>query len=235
MADNKRVVILGGHGKVGLLAAAKLNAAGHAVDSVIRDPGQADDVEQAGGRPVELDIQSASVDDLIGLFTGAEAIVFTAGAGGKGPAERTRAVDHDAAVRTMQAAERSGVQRYVMVSYAHALDQYRELGPEHSFYPYAKAKHDADAHLRETALDYTILGPGLLTLESATGKLQLADEHGKVDGDWPDDKNVTSRENVAAVITHVIAAHAAVRQTVNFYDGDVAISDALAPGSRVSA
>lgn len=227
MTDARNVVILGGHGKVALLAAARLAAAGFAVDSVIRDPDQGSDVEQAGGRPVVLDIQSASVDDLARLFAGAEAIVFAAGAGGKGPPERTRAVDHDAAVRTMQAAEQAGVKRYVMVSYANARDHYRELGPDHDFYPYAKAKHDADAHLRQTALEYTILGPGSLTLEPATGKLQVADEHGQVDGNWPNDNMVTSRDNVAAVIAEVISAHAAVRQTVNFYDGDVGIIDAL--------
>ncbi|RAF02050.1 NAD-dependent dehydratase, partial [Burkholderia multivorans] len=47
MSDSDRVVILGGHGKVALLAAPKLTAAGFAVDSVIRNPDQAADVEAA--------------------------------------------------------------------------------------------------------------------------------------------------------------------------------------------
>lgn len=230
MTRAKRVVILGGHGKVALLAAGKLAQAGYAVDSVIRNPDQSDDVEQAGGRPVVLDLQAASVEDFAQLFAGAEAIVFSAGAGGKGPPERTRAVDHDAAVRTMQAAEQAGVQRYVMVSYSRAANQYQELGPEHGFYPYAKAKHDADAYLRETALAYTILGPGALTLEPATRKLQVADQQGQVDGgDWSDDGNVTSRGNVAEAIVHVIDAHAAIHRTVNFYDGDTPMDEAFAP------
>lgn len=227
MTQSKRVVILGGHGKVALLTAGTLAKAGFVVDSVIRDAAQAGDVEHASGRPVILNMQSASVDDFAQVFVGAEAVVFAAGAGGKGPPERTRAVDHDAAVRTMQAAERAGVPRYVMVSYASAADHYEELGPDHDFYTYAKAKHDADAFLRRTALEYTILGPGRLTLEPATGKLQIADEHGDVDADWPDDKKVTSRANVAEVIAHVIDAHAAIRQTVNFFDGDTAVADAF--------
>lgn len=226
MAQDKRVVILGGHGKVALLAAEKLKQAGYAVDSVIRNRQQSGEVERAGGRPVVLDLESTGVDDLADLFVGATAVVFSAGAGGGSP-ERTRSVDHDAAVRSMEAAEQAGVRRYVMVSYAGAAHQFEELGPEHSFYPYAKAKHDADAHLRKTALDYSILGPGTLTLEAGTGKLQLADEHGQVGGDWPDDNNVTSRDNVAAVIAHVIEAGAARRRTVNFYDGDTALEEAL--------
>ncbi|MDN5938346.1 MAG: NAD(P)H-binding protein [Salinisphaera sp.] len=222
----QRIVILGGHGKVARLLAPKLTTAGFAVDAVIRDPDQRGDIEAAGGHPVVLDVETASIDDFAGVFAGATAIVFAAGAGGGNPA-RTRAVDFEAATRSMEAAEKAGVKRYVMVSYNRAADHYRALEPDHRFYPYAKAKHDADAYLRGTDLDYSILGPGLLTLEPATGKLQLADAHGQVDGDWSDKKNVTSRDNVAEVIAHAIQHDVALRQTVNFYDGDTPLARAV--------
>lgn len=223
MTDPKRTVIIGGHGKVALLAAPKLKAAGHAVDSIIRNPDHADDVRAAGGNPVVLDIESADVDALASAFKGAEAIVFSAGAGGGNP-QRTRAVDHDAATRAMQAAGQAGVKRFVMVSYAAADTDVDRLDPSDSFYPYAKAKHDADAKLRQSGLDYTILGPALLTLEPATGKIQRTETAGD---DWPDDRRVTSRDNVAEVIAHVIDTGAASRQTVNFYDGDMPIAEAV--------
>ena len=223
MTDPKRTVIIGGHGKVALLAAPKLKAAGHAVDSIIRNPGHADDVRAAGGNPVVLDIESADVDALASAFKGAQAVVFSAGAGGGDP-QRTRAVDYDAATRAMQAAGQAGVKRFVMVSYAAADTDVDRLDPSDSFYPYAKAKHDADAKLRESALDYTILGPGLLTLEPATGRIQRTETAGD---DWPDDRRVTSRDNVAEVIAHVIDTGAASRQTVNFYDGDMPIAEAV--------
>ncbi|GAA1365793.1 SDR family oxidoreductase [Arthrobacter rhombi] len=226
--SEERVVILGGHGKIALLAAPKLSDAGYAVESVIRNPEQSGDIEAAGGTAVVLDIETASVDELAQTFTGATAVVFSAGAGGGSP-ERTRAVDFEAAVRAMTAAEQAGVARFVIVSYSRASVDIENLDPENSFYPYAQAKHDADEHLRGTGLDYTILGPGILTLEPATGTIQLVDNHGRIDGRAPEgQESNTSRENVAAVITHVIAANAAVRQTVNFYDGDTAIADALA-------
>src|SRR5690625_7774112 len=103
MTDANRVVIVGGHGKVALLAARKLKAANYAVDSIIRNPQQNDDVRNAGGNPVVLDIETASVDELASAFSGAYAVVFSAGAGGGNPA-RTHAVDYEAAVRTMAAA-----------------------------------------------------------------------------------------------------------------------------------
>ena len=223
MTDPKRTVIIGGHGKVALLAAPKLKAAGHAVDSIIRNPGHADDVRAAGGNPVVLDIESADVDALASAFKGAQAVVFSAGAGGGDP-QRTRAVDYDAATRAMQAAGQAGVKRSVMVSYAAADTDVDRLDPSDSFYPYAKAKHDADAKLRQSGLDYTILGPALLTLEPATGKIQRTETAGD---DWPDDRRVTSRDNVAEVIAHVIDTGAASRQTVNFYDGDMPIAEAV--------
>lgn len=227
MADAGKVVILGGHGKIALLAAPKLKDAGYSVDSVIRNPDQRGDIEAAGGNPVVLDIESAEVGELTKAFSGAQAVVFSAGAGGGDPA-RTHAVDYEAAVRAMEAAEKAGVQRFVLVSYATAGVDVDNVDPSSSFYPYTKAKHDADAHLRETGLDFTILGPGMLTTDPASGRIQLVDSTGQVEGrELSDDEAVTSRENVAAAIAHVISANAARRQTVNFYDGDTPIAEAL--------
>ncbi|QPZ39594.1 NAD(P)H-binding protein [Paramicrobacterium chengjingii] len=224
---DKRVVIVGGHGKIALLAAPKLVAAGYRVESLIRNAEQADEIRSVGAEPVVLDIETADVGALSGAFAGAEAIVFSAGAGGGNP-DRTRAVDFEAAVRTMTAAEGVGVSRYVMVSYSRAGVDVDNLDPENSFYVYAKAKHDADAALRESRLDYTILGPGRLTLDQATGNIVIADEAGNVaDGALSDDEKATSRENVAEAIVHVLAKNAAVMKTVNFYDGDTPIADAL--------
>ncbi|MDN5759726.1 MAG: NAD(P)H-binding protein [Tomitella sp.] len=227
MADSERVVIVGGHGKIALMAAPKLKETGYTVDSVIRNPDQSADVEAAGAESVVLDIEKADVDALSEVFAGATAVVFAAGAGGGNP-ERTRAVDYEAATRAMKAAQEVGAKRFVMISYATAGVDVDRIDQDSSFYVYAKAKHDADADLRETELDFTILGPGMLTLESGTGKIAIADEDGKVDGRAVTrDEAATSRANVAEVIRHVIASGAATRQTVGFYDGDTPIAEAI--------
>ena len=227
MSEERRVVLIGGHGKVALLAAPKLVARGFAVDSLIRNPDHSAEISATGATPVVLDIENAGVKQLAEAFSGAHAIVFSAGAGG-GNEERTRAVDFDAAVRSMEAAKQAGVSRFVMVSYSRALVDVDNLDPENSFYTYAKAKHDADAVLRETDLDYTILGPGALTLDPASKKITIADETGNIDGKAPEAENgKVSRENVAEVITHVVDTEAAQRSTVNFYDGSTAIAEAI--------
>lgn len=227
MSDTQRVVILGGHGKVALLAAPKLATAGYVVDSVIRNPAQSAEIEAADGNPVVLDIEQAGVEELTKAFDGAQAVVFAAGAGGGNP-ERTHRVDYEAAVRSMTAAERAGVDRFVLVSYAGADVGIEKVDPNNSFYPYAKAKHDADAQLRETGLDFTILGPGKLTLEPGTGNIRLAALDGTIDGRQPrDDEGDTSRDNVASVIAHVVTTDAAIRRTVTFYDGPTPITEAI--------
>ncbi|WEV42488.1 SDR family oxidoreductase [Bifidobacterium sp. ESL0682] len=227
MANERRVVILGGHGKVALLAEPKLKEAGFAVDAVIRNPAQSDDVRKAGANPVVFDMEHANVDSFAGLFEGAVAVVFSAGAGG-GDAVRTHAVDYQAAVNAMDGAEKAGVRRFVMVSYDTADRDPQKMGWPESFVPYAQAKHDADAHLRDSSLEYTILGPGMLTLEPETDKIVLTDDHTMIDGKpATSGQRATSRGNVAAVIARVLSADVAKRKTIAFYDGDKPIDEVL--------
>lgn len=227
MADQRRVVILGGHGKVALLAEPKLKEAGFSVDAVIRNPAQSDDVRKAGANPVVFDMEHANVDSFAGLFEGAVAVVFSAGAGG-GDADRTRAVDYQAAVNAIDAAQKVGVRRFVMVSYDTADRDPEAMGWPASFLPYAQAKHDADAHLRGSSLEYTILGPGVLTLEPESDKIVLSDDHTMVDGKpATPEQRATSRGNVAAVIARVLSADIAKRKTIDFYDGDKPIDEVL--------
>jgi uncharacterized protein YbjT (DUF2867 family) len=165
------------------------------------------------------DIEQLDTNALAGLLTGHDAVVFAAGAGGGDPA-RTYAVDRDAAIRVIDAAGQAGVRRFVMVSYFGA-------GPDHGvpqddpFFAYAEAKAAADAHLRNSGLDWTVLGPGRLTLEPATGRIVVGRGKGEV-----------SRADVALVAAAVLADDSTVGRTIEFNDGDDAtalpIAEALA-------
>ncbi|MGO4597103.1 NAD(P)H-binding protein [Terrabacter sp. 2RAF25] len=204
-----RVLIIGGHGKVALLAAPLLVADGHDVTSVVRNPDHVADIEATGATAAVLDIESATTEQLTGLVRGSDLVVWSAGAGGGNPT-RTYAVDRDAAIRSMEATAAAEVARYVMVSYFGA-------GPDHGvpqdnpFYAYADAKTAADAHLAGTDLAWTILRPSALTLDTATGHIEAGDgvTAGRV-----------SRDNVAHVIRSVVA-HPEVtsRRVIAFNDG----------------
>lgn len=211
------VTIIGGNGKVALRVARTLSTAGAEVYSVIRNPDQADAIRAAGATPVVADVEGLDDDGLREVVRGSGAVVWSAGAGGGNP-DRTYAVDRDAAIRSMDACIAEGVERYVMVSYDGA-------GPDHgvpednSFFPYAEAKAAADAHLRETELKWTILGPGMLTDEPGGESIGV--------GENKREDRATSRDAVADVIAAVLRRPDTIGRTIDFSDGDTPIGEAL--------
>ena len=208
-------IIFGGHGKVALLATPILHEAGITVTSVIRNPEQRAGVEAAGGVPLVKDIEHLSTEELAEVIAGHDSVVWSAGAGGGNPA-RTMAVDRDAARRTMDAAEQAGVKRYVMVSYFGSSPDHG-IDPDNSFYAYADAKAVADEYLRASGLDWTVLAPSTLTLESPTGSIDTTSATSET----------VSRGNVARVIAAVLADDRSIHRTIRFNDGDTPIADAL--------
>lgn len=214
-----KITIVGGHGKVALLATPLLVRAGHQVQSIIRNPAHQADVAAAGATPVVGDVTALDVASLARLFEGAEAVVWSAGAGG-GDAARTKAVDRDAAIRTIEAARTSGAHRYVMVSYFGA-------GPDHgvpagsSFRAYADAKSDADAALEASDLDWVILRPSTLTLDALVGAVEVRQLDATVRA------AKISRADVAALIAAVIERPSLSKAIVEVNQGSTQIGEAL--------
>ncbi|MDO5752237.1 NAD(P)H-binding protein [Arthrobacter sp.] len=219
----KKVLIIGGHGKVALLLAPLLKAAGTEVTAVIRNAGHIDEVVAAGATPVMHDVVSSSVAELTDLLAGHDAIIWSAGAGGGSP-EHTYAVDRDAAIASMEAAAAAGVQRYVMISYLGAGPDHG-VPPENSFFAYAEAKAAADAQLRASQLAWTILAPGSLTLDAPTALINPAPA---TERDGADPRH-TSRANVALVAAAVLERPDTIMRTIEFTDGTVPIDEALNP------
>ena len=83
---------------------------------MIRRPEHADDVREAGGEPVECDLEAADVDAVAAAIEGADAVVFAAGAGPGSGAARKETMDYGGAVKLIDAAKQAGVARYVIVS-----------------------------------------------------------------------------------------------------------------------
>lgn len=212
------VTIIGGHGKVALILAPLLESRGDNVTSVFRNPDHTDDVERTGATAVVADVEKLSVDEIAELLGGQDAVVWSAGAGGGNP-ERTYAVDRDAAIRTIDAAEKARVKRFVMVSYMGA-GQDHGVPEGDSFHPYAQAKADADDHLRASSLDWTIVAPSLLTMDEASGKIHVV--AGEPHGGHP-----TSRANVALVIANVLDDPSTAGRMIEFADGETLIPEAL--------
>ncbi|MFB7885570.1 NAD(P)H-binding protein [Microbacterium sp. NPDC056057] len=211
-----RILIFGGHGRVALLLEPLLAAQGHTVTAVIRNADHEAAVAATGAQPLVADIEALDVDQLENVIAGNDVVVWSAGAGGGNPS-RTYAVDRDAAIRSMEAALAADVLRYVMVSWVGSRADHG-IEPDASFFPYADAKWAADAHLAASALDWTILAPGTLTLDPPTGRIALD----------PADGGAVARADVAAVIAATIADDTTIGRTIRFGAGDEVIGHAIA-------
>jgi len=215
-----RIVIAGGHGQVALLLEQLLVGRGDSVVGLVRDPAHVVDLEAVGAEAVVLDLEHSSYRDLAPHLAGADAVVFAAGAGpGSGP-DRKRTVDRDAAVLLADAAESAGVRRYVMVSAIGVAERADDETLDPVFRAYLRAKAEADAELRgRSELDVTIVCPGQLTDEPATGEVSLGErvERGPI-----------PRADVAAVLAGVLDRGVLAGRTLEVVSGDVEVDEALA-------
>ena len=208
------VLIAGGHGQIARHLIRKLAAAGHHPRGMIRNADHAADVEADGGVAVLCDLEHDDPEPHVGA---ADAIVFAAGAGPGSGAERKRTMDYGGAVKLIEAAEKLGVRRYVMVSSIGAGDP---GSAGEAMRPYQQAKHDADVALADSSLDWTIVRPGRLTNGPGAGTVDLAPSLRR-SGEVP-------REDVAAVLLAVLGAEHTVRGTYELLGGDVPVEEAVA-------
>lgn len=215
-----RVVIAGGHGKIALITARLLSARGDSVAGLIRNPDHADEVRVAGAEPIVVDLENTTNGVVSTHLRGADAVIFAAGAGPGSGAARRETVDRDAAILLADAAEAAGVQRYVMVSAMGADADIPVDEDEDVFTTYLRAKGAADDVIRSrTELLATIVRPGQLTDEAATGKVSIAEHTGR--GSIP-------RADVAAVLVAVLDAPQTAGTTFDVISGETEIDAALA-------
>jgi nucleoside-diphosphate-sugar epimerase len=216
-----RVVVAGAHGQVARRLDRILTARGHTVVGIIRNPDHRADLEIDGAEAAVLDLEQATVDQLADVVSGADAVVFAAGAGPGSSAERKHTVDKGAALLLADAAERAGVRPYLLISSmgAQLARQGTPRGMDPVFAAYLQAKlASEDNILPRPALDTTIVRPGRLTDEPGTGRVTIG--HGLEIGDIP-------RDDVAAVLAACLTTPATIGVTFELFAGDTPIAEAL--------
>ncbi|MBF6327828.1 SDR family oxidoreductase [Nocardia transvalensis] len=213
-----RIVIAGGHGKIALILAELLSRRGDEVHSLIRNPDHATDVAAAGAEPVVLDLENAAPADIAAALDGADAAVFAAGAGPGSGVDRKYTVDRDGSVKLAEAAQQSGVRRFVQIS---SMGAGRPPAPDSDevWAAYIDAKTQAEEDLRARPLDWTILRPGRLTDDPGTGLVTLVEAPGSY-GSVP-------RADVAAVLAELLTARNTVGKTLELVSGDTPLSKAI--------
>lgn len=211
-----KVCIVGANGKIGQFLVNKLSGMdGFQVRAVVRREEQVQELESRGIRAVVGNLEDP-IEQIAGLFTGCDAIIFTAGSGSKTGPDKTLLVDLDGAVKTMEAAEKIGIKRYIMVSalQAHSRENWNE-----AIRPYYVAKHYADRALVASGLDYTIVRPGGLLDEPGSGKVTIAEDL---------QRGTIPREDVADTIIACLKEPKTVRRAFDLVSGDTSIGEAIA-------
>jgi uncharacterized protein YbjT (DUF2867 family) len=206
------VLVVGGHGKVGLRLSKLLAERGDSPRGVIRDRGQVAAVEAAGAEPIVLDVEEEELTD---VAAGADAVVFAAGAGAGGGPERKQTVDFGGAVKLINAAKANDIRRYVIVSAMGV--PHPDRWPE-EMRPYYEAKAAADKRLIESGLNYTIVRPGRLTDDDGTGKVEAGEnlDYGSI-----------PRDDVALVIAECLIAQNTADKGFDLIGGEKPVADAV--------
>ncbi|WP_368883352.1 SDR family oxidoreductase [Proteus mirabilis] len=207
------ILVIGARGRVGQRLIKILLAGGHQVIGTTRKLSHTSVHHPSQYHEIELDITKplSSITDL--LPDNLDAIYFTTGSRGKDLLQ----VDLHGAVKTMQAAEKKGIKRYIMLSAINSLspDKWTEL------IDYFTAKYFADLYLRDcTQLDFTIVQAGYLTEKQGTYKITTKLENNAIKGE-------ISIDNVAETLAEMLDKPNTFKKCIPILDGDEAIKTAL--------
>jgi len=212
------IAIVGGNGQVARHIITQLVADGHEPVALVRNPAYKHDLEQLGAHVRMLDIEQDEVDHFAAAFAECEAVVFSAGGGPDGNIGRKRTVDLGGSLKSIEAARQAGIDRFVQIS-AINVDRPAPNDAQPVWRAYVEAKRDADAALRDSGLDWTILRPGRLTDDEGTGHVALGEDVGR--GEIP-------RADVAAVVVAVLDDPVSIGRQWNVVGGQTPVDEAVA-------
>lgn len=212
-----KVLVAGAHGNTARRLVRILAENGHEVRGLVRKEEQLADVEADGAEAVLVDLESEEVDGAVGeAVAGCDAVVFAAGAGAGSGDARKETMDYGGAAKLVEAAEKNGANRYLMLSSMGADDP---EGRDEAMRPYLRAKGKADEKLRESGLDWTIIRPGRLTDEAGTGMVDAAGSLGRY-GEIP-------RDDVAAAFAAALEAPNTIGKTFEILSGETPVREAV--------
>ncbi len=208
------VFIAGANGQIGQHLLREIADSNHEARALIRHPDQGPELQQLGATETVLgDLEQ----DCSEAMRGCDAVIFAAGSGPHTGPDKTIDVDQDGAIRLVDTAKAMGIKRFIIVSSMGAGAP--EKGPE-KLQHYLRAKHNADEHLKNSGLDYTIVRPGRLTDDDGTGKVTVSADLKEV-GKIP-------RQDVARVLLAVLDSDNATDAVFDVVSGDTPVSEALA-------
>ena len=213
-----RIAIVGGHGQIAMLLHPLLVESGNEPVALIRKAEQVAEIEAIGAEARMLDIENTDAEGFAKQFEGCDAVVFAAGGGGDGSVERKKSVDLGGSLKSIEGAKLAGISRFVQIS-AISVDEELPEDTGEVWKAYVEAKRDADTALRDSGLDWTIIRPGGLTDDVATGKVTAAERV---------DRGEIPRADVADVVRRCLQDPSTIGKQFEVVGGETGIPEALA-------
>jgi uncharacterized protein YbjT (DUF2867 family) len=212
-----RVIVVGASGRTGKLIIDQLVKAGHEAVATIRNPKHMAPLVKAGAQVLMLDLVESAFELWVQGFKGGDAVVLAAGSA----AGESSVLDRKGTLRTVRAAEKAGVPRYISIGSIGASTGLKLTGKwaTDEMVDYYKQKRAANKIIRESELKWTILEPGELTDGKPTGKATISVEalkEGKI-----------ARADVAGVVVEALKQPKTIGKTFQLVRGDTAIDAAL--------
>ena len=218
----KKVFVVGSTGRVATELIKDLVKADIDVKAGARHPERVVKNEHVEAVKIEL---HDSVENIAKLMQGMDAVYFVAGSRGRDLLQ----TDAMGAVKVMQAAEKDGIKRFIMLSSLYALEpeKWEEVlsiipssETRDEFTNYNIAKFFADTYLvSNTNLDYTILQPSNLSEEAGTGRISINDQRKSSSNPIAD---------VAQTLADILNYDNTIHQVILMSSGDEPIDEALA-------
>lgn len=205
---NKPIYLAGATRGTGVEVARLLCAANRRVVALVRAEADVSELEAAGAvifRGDVLDIDS--IEASIGV---AAAVISTVG--GKRSEPRP---DFDGTRNLVDAARAAGIERFILVSAAGVGDSHAAISAQaHKFLdPVLEIKAKAESYLIDSGLDYTIIRPGALDSEPASGRGLLTEN--------PNVGGTIHRADLAQLVVACLADAASIGKKFNAVDREL--------------
>ncbi|MDC9822377.1 SDR family oxidoreductase [Devosia sp. ZB163] len=210
-----RITVIGGSGRTGRLIVEQLLSNKHAVVATIRSTRHMADLVKLGAEVQLVDLDKSEFDVIVNAMKGSDAVIFAAGSA----AGETSELDRKGTLRTVRAAEKAGVPRYVSISSIGASTGLSTRSMDEEMKDYYRQKRAAAKHITGSSLKWTIIEPGQLTDEPGTGKVTMTEEALDI-GPIP-------RADVAAVTVAVVEEPRTAGHVYQVIGGQTAIDTAL--------
>lgn len=206
-----KIFIVGSTGRVGKSLIKSLSTTDYQIYAGARKIEQVPEYDNVNAVHFDVDW---TPEEMSKQLQGMDLVINVSGSGGKSLLK----VDLYGAVKLMQATEKAGVKRFILLSTIFSLQPEKWIGAGFdALKDYYIAKHFADLYLtKEMTLDYTIIQPGALTEEEGTGLIDI--------NDGVSASNTI--EDVADTIKELVTTDRSIGQVISMHNGKTPIRKA---------